>query len=166
MTRNILLTSVSPTETDPPVRYFSFQKEFSSVYCDAQLDAEAGIKAVLSMHDIDEIIVIGGAGSYDENDELNPVDLGHGNTLYSKDEASLSAYALLQYRIAKYADELPADLEKEDARLPGEVRERLTGFIHRFHEKTPELNNVKPNRLFDVLSQNDRIRENFCPEHA
>ena len=94
MARNILLTSISRAETELPVRYYSFKKEFASVYCDALLDAEAGIKAVLSMHDIDEIIVIGGAGSYDENDELNPVDLGHGNTLYSKDEASLSAYAL------------------------------------------------------------------------
>ena len=70
MARNILLTSVSRTETQLPVRYYSFQKEFDSVFCDALLDAEAGIKAVLSMHDIDEIIVIGQAGSYDENDEF------------------------------------------------------------------------------------------------
>ena len=171
MARNILLTSVSRTETQLPVRYYSFQKEFDSVFCDALLDAEAGIKAVLSMHDIDEIIVIGGAGSYDEEDELNPVDLIHGRGLYSKNEATLSAYALLQKRIAKYADELQADREKEDVRLPGEVREKLTGFIRKFHEKTPELNNVKLNRLFDVLSQNDRTRESFwselfeaCPE--
>ncbi len=171
MKRNILLTTLSPTETDLPVRYCSVQREFDSVYCDALLDAEAGIKAMLSMHDIDEIIVIGGTGSYDVNDELNPVDLRYGRCLYSKDEASLSAYALLLYRIAKYADELPADREKEDARLSAQVQERLTGFIRKFHEKTPELNNVKPNRLFDALSQNDRTRESFwtelfeaCPE--
>ena len=141
------------------------------VYCDAQLDAEAGIKAVLSMHDIDEVIVIGQAGSYDENDELNPVDLRHGRKLYSKDKASLSAYALLLYRVAQYADELSTDQEKEDYRFPAEVRERLVHFISDFHEKTPELTNVKPNRLFDALVQNDSIRESFwsalfeaCPE--
>lgn len=43
--------------------------------CDALLDAEAGIKAVLSMHDIDEVVVIARAGSYDDNDEKDSVDL-------------------------------------------------------------------------------------------
>ena len=63
MARNILLTSLFPTETDLPARYFSIRKEFGFDYCDALLDAEAGIKVVLSRYDIDEIIVIGGTGS-------------------------------------------------------------------------------------------------------
>ena len=63
MAQNILLTSLSAAGNDLPLRYFSFQKEFGFDYCDALLDAEAGIKAVLARYDIDEIIVIGGDGS-------------------------------------------------------------------------------------------------------
>ena len=57
MAQNILLTSLSAAGNDLPLRYFSFQKEFGFDYCDALLDAEAGIKAVLARYDIDEIII-------------------------------------------------------------------------------------------------------------
>lgn len=171
MARNILLTSLSPTENKLSSRYYAIKKEFGFDYCDSLLDAEAGIKAVLSRYDIDEIVVIGGAGSHDKEDELKPVALRHGRTLYSENKASLSAYALLQYRIARYADELPQDREEEDALLPGEAREKLIQFIREFQEGNPALKNVKLNRLFDVLAQDDGIRESFwsalfeaCPE--
>ena len=52
MVRNILLTSLSPAEKDLCTRYFSFRKEFGFDYCDSLLDAEAGIKAVLSRYDM------------------------------------------------------------------------------------------------------------------
>ena len=161
MARNILLTSLCPTETDLPARYFSIRKEFGFDYCDALLDAEAGIKVVLSRYDIDEIIVIGGTGSFNEGDELNSVDLGYGSNLYSKDKASLSSYALLQYQIAKYADELPPDKEEDNISLPDDVKQKLISFIREFHEGNPALKNVKFNRLFDALVQSDEIRENF-----
>ena len=68
MARNILLTSLSAAEHDLPLRYFGMEKEFGFDYCDALLDAEAGIKVVLSRYDIDEIIVIGGTGSFNAGD--------------------------------------------------------------------------------------------------
>ncbi len=171
MVRNILLTSLSPAEKDLCTRYFSFRKEFGFDYCDSLLDAEAGIKAVLSRYDIDEIIIIGAAGSYDENDDLKPVPLRHGRILYSENKTSLSAYGLLLKRIAEYADELPLNHEEEDTLLSEEVKQKLTCFIREFHESNPALKNVKFNRLFDVLVQDDEIREDFwsalfkaCPE--
>ncbi len=161
MARNILLTSLSDAENDLPIRYFSIRKEFGFDYCDALLDTEAGIKAMLARYDIDEILVIGGEGTYDEGDDLQPVSLRHGSSMYSKDRTALSTYGLLQYRIAQYADEIPADQEAENERFSGEVREKLIRFIQDFQEQHPGLKTGKINRLFDDLSQNAQIYEGF-----
>lgn len=74
-------------------------------------------------------------------------------------------------RIAEYADELPLDLEEENTLLPEEMRQKLISFIREFHEGNPALKNIKFNRLFDALVQNEEIRESFwdelfkaCPE--
>ena len=85
MVRNILLTSLSAVENDLPLRYYSLQNEFGFEYCDALTDAEAGIKAILAGYDIDEIIVIGGDGAFDEKDELGAVSLLQGSSLYAED---------------------------------------------------------------------------------
>ena len=161
MARNILLTSLSAAENNLPLRYFSLQKEFGFDYCDALLDAEAGIKALLSRYAIDEIIVIGGDGSYEESDVLSSVPLLNGRNLYGSDRASLSAYGLLRYRLAQYADEKALDLQTEDELLPADTREKLIRFIQDFHEGNAELKSKKFNRLFDALSQSDQVYEDF-----
>ena len=150
MARSILLTSLSAVENSPPVRYFSFKKEFGFDYCDALLDAEASIKAVLARHPIDEVIVIGGVRACGAEDDLKPVTLGHGS---AADRISPSTYGLLQYRLAQYANETSPDREAEDARLPAEVREKLIRFLQDFREKDAALKDKKPNRLFDALAQ-------------
>ena len=159
MAWNILLTSLSAAENDPPLRYFSMQKEFGFDYCDALLDTEAGIKAVLARHRIDEIIVIGGTGSLDEKDELDSVSIRQGSSLYSEDRASYSTYRLLRYRIAQYADELNSDQKAEEELLPGDVREKLARFLQEYPEKNNGLENKKFNRLFDTLAQSDQSYE-------
>ena len=161
MARNILLTSLGAAEQDLPLRYFSLQKDYGFHYCDALLDAEAGIKAILARYPIDEVIVIGSDGSYDSKDDLATLFLFDGKNLYSADRASLSAYRLLRYRIAQYADEKALEQEAEDALLPEDTRGKLIRFIQEFHEKTPELKNSKFNRLFDALSQSDQLYEDF-----
>lgn len=164
MSRNILLTSLSATENNLPVRYFALQNEFGYDYCDALLDAEAGIKAMLARYNIHEIIIIGGAGSFDSSDTLAPISLRYGNTLYSADKASLSAYGLLQYRIAQYADELSMDQNTEDGLFPEETQKKLIAFINDFQEGHDELKNKKLNRLFDALAQSEEAYEAFCTD--
>ncbi|MBQ9606371.1 MAG: hypothetical protein IJV16_04270 [Lachnospiraceae bacterium] len=161
MAGNILLTSLSAVEGTLPMRYYSIQNEFGFDYCDALQDTEAGIKAMLARYDIDEIIVIGGAGAYDKEDNLDPVPLTNGRALYSADISSLSAYALLQYRIAQHADELTADDSKADGCLSGEVREKLIRFIRDYQDGNDGFKTKKLNRLFDELSQNDQICDSF-----
>ncbi|MBQ8933652.1 MAG: hypothetical protein IJ061_05140, partial [Lachnospiraceae bacterium] len=161
MVRNILLTSLSPVENDLPLSYYSLQKEFGFDYCDALTDAEAGIKAILAGYDIDEIIVIGGDGAFDEKDELGAVSLLQGSSLYAEDRREFSAYRMLRYRLAQYADELTLEQKAEEELLPGELREKLTRFIQDYQERTDDLKNRKFNRLFDVLSQNDQSYESF-----
>ena len=171
MARNVLLTSLSATERNLPVRFFSVRNEFGFSYCDALLDAEASIKAALARFNIDEIIVLGGTGSYDSQDDLSPVSLSHGRALYSADVASLSTYGLLQRQVARYADELPLDQKAEDGRLSEEAQEKLIRFIRDFEKNDAELKNQKPNRLFDALAQNNQLCERLwaslfeaCPE--
>lgn len=159
--RNILLTSLSAVEGNLPARYYSVQNEFGFDYCDALLDAEAGIKAMLARYDIDEIIVIGEAGAYGKEDNLAPVFLTNGKGLYSADVSSLSAYALLQYRIAQHADELTAGDTEADAYLSGEVKEKLIRFIRDYQDGNDALKTKKLNRLFDALSQNEQVCDSF-----
>ncbi|MBR3240983.1 MAG: hypothetical protein IKF99_21415 [Oscillospiraceae bacterium] len=160
MTRKVLLTSLSDMGHSLSPRYFSVRGEFGYYYCDALLDAEASIKAALACFSIDEIIILGSTGSYDEGDELSTIPLSHGRSLYSADKSTLSSYGLLQYRIAQFADELSLDWKAEDG-LPPETRERLIAFIKEFRESDAELKDRKPNRLFDVLSQNAQLYDRF-----
>ena len=173
MAQNILLTSLSAMETDLPVRFFSVQNESGLDYLDALLDTEAGIKAVLSRYNIDEIIVIGAAGSFDEGDELEQVPLKGGSTLNASDRASASTYGLLRDRLSQYADGLAPSQQQEEESLPEEVREKLMRFIQDFREKNPELKTKELSRLFDELAGSDRLCENFwtalfeaCPEFS
>ena len=173
MARNILLTSLSAADENLPLRYFSVQNEFGYDYGDALLDAEAGIKAMLARFDLDEIIVIGAAGVYDREDELEPLRLTDGKSLYSSDKSSLSTYGLLRYRLAQHADEINLDSKEEESRITGDMREKLIRFIDDYREKNEELKNKKLNRVFDALSQNDRIYDDFlsalsenCPEFS
>ncbi len=170
MAHNILLTSLSAMESDLPVRYFSVQNESGVDYFDVLLDAEAGIKSVLSRYDIDEVIVIGGAGSCGEGDATDSVPLGHGSSLSSSDKP-LSTYGLLQQRIALYAEGSAGGRKEEDEGLPGEVREKLIRFIRDFREKNAELKAKEPGLLFDALARSEGTCESFwtalfeaCPE--
>lgn len=170
MAHKILLTSLSAMETTLPARYFSVRNESGSDYFDVLLDAEAGIKTVLSRHDIDEIIVIGAAGSHDEGDDLGPVSIKNGSAASSSDKP-LSTYGLLLQRIARFAGgQAENGMEKEES-LPGEAQEKLVRFIQDFLESNPELKTIEPNRLFDALARNDQICDSFwkalfeaCPE--
>ena len=153
MAKNILLTSLGEAGNELPMSYYSVPKEYGFDYCDALLEAEAGIKAMLARFPIDEIIVIGGAGTYDGHDELNAVPLGYGSRLYGEDLTSFSAYRLLQYRLAQFADEIALDQKADEELLPGEAREKLARFVQEFQEGSGELQKRKFNRLFDALSQ-------------
>ena len=159
MAWNILLTSLSAAENDLPLRYYSLQKEFGFDYCAAFLDAEAGIKAVLARHHIDEVIIIGGTGSLDEKDGQDSVSIRQGSSLYLEDRTSFSTYRLLRYRIAQFADELDRDRKREEELLPGEVREKLARFLQEYPEKCDGLENRKFNRLFDTLAKSGRRYE-------
>ena len=59
MARKILLTSLSAAGNNLPVRFFSVRNEFGYNYCDALLDAEAGIKVALARYNIDEVVIVG-----------------------------------------------------------------------------------------------------------
>lgn len=160
MAQNILLTSLSSVETGLPTRYFSAKTGSVSAFFDALLDAEAGIKTVLSQYDLDEIIVIGASGSYAEGDELGPVDLKYGSKMDSSDKF-LSTYGLLQYRIAQYAEGQTQDRNGEDKSLPEEVRAKLINFIREFPEGNTELKSKGLGGLFAGLAQSNNFCENF-----
>ena len=161
MARNILLTSLTAAETDISVQYFSIPNKSECDYCNALLDTEASIKAVLSRYSIDEIVIIGGDESYDKKDELSLTPLKRESETYSKDNVSFSTYGLLQYRLAMYADNMHSDQTEKDENLPAQVQEKLIRFIRDFPESNPQLESKSLNRLFDLLTQNSEICEKF-----
>lgn len=171
MAQKILLTSLSAMDTELPERFFSVQGGSGPAYLDALLDAEAGIKTVLSHYDIDEIIVIGAGGSYDEGDELGPVPLRQENAPDPAVKADLSTYGLLRCRISQYAGGSMQSGMEDDEGLTEEAREKLIRFIRDFTERNAELKAKELSRLFDELAQNDGICGKFwaelfeaCPE--
>lgn len=164
MAKNILLTSLSAAKENPAMRYFAFPNEFGFEYCDAILETEAGIKAVLSRYDIDEVLVIGGAGSYGKDDAIESVLLTDGRKLYNSDRTSLSTYGLLQYRLAQYADDPGSDNRIEAPEQDMEARKKLKSFIEDYFGKNDSLVSSKLNRLFDELSQNGEACVKFLTE--
>ena len=161
MALNILITSLSSAESDPSVRYYSFRNEFSSDYCDALQETEASIKAALSRYSIDDVVVIGGENVYHEGEDLKSFPLSHGSALYSADRAALSAYGLLQYRLAQFLDELSPDLEAEAGLIPVKTQEKLIAFIRDYQKSDSELKDRKFNRLFDAFAQDKEIFARF-----
>ena len=161
MSRNILLTTLSSASNGLPLRFFSVKNEYDSDYCDAFLDTEAGIKVVLARHPIDDIYIIGNTDTSYSSEESGTVSIRYGKNLYSEDSEKFSTYQLLQYRLAQFADEVNRDQKEEDRLLPEEVRGKLTSFIQKYQEDNAATLGGKFNRLFDVLSTNEKIYADF-----
>ena len=163
MARNILLTSLSSSENEYPVRYFSAKKEFGYEYCDAILSVEASTKYVLAHFDINEIIVIGRNSTFDENDDGRLIALQEGSSFYSADIHNLSAYSLYRYRIAQYIDELTIEQQEIMELLTEEEQDEVTGFIRDFFKNETGGKEVrKANRYFDTLSNDKALYKRFC----
>ena len=163
MARNILLTSLSSSENEYPVRYFSAKKEFGYEYCDAILSVEASTKYVLAHFDINEIIVIGRKSTFDENDDGRLIALQEGSSFYSADIHNLSAYSLYRYRIAQYIDELTIEQQEIMELLTEEEQDEVTGFIRDFFKNETGGKEVrKANRYFDTLANDKALYKRFC----
>lgn len=165
MARNILLTSLSASENEHPVRFFLAKKQFGYDYCDAILSVEASTKYVLARFEIDEIIVIGRNSSVDENDDGRQIVLKEGSSFYSANIHSLSAYSLYRYRIAQYIDELMIEQQESMELLPKEEQDKVISFIHGFFRNEAGDHEVtKANRYFDKLAREKALYEKFKKE--
>ena len=162
MARTILLTSLSASESEQPVRYFSVRNEYGYSYCDAILSVEASTKYVLSRYDIDEIFVIGRNTTFDEGDDGRPIILKEGSSFYSADIRTLSAYSLYRYRIAQFIDELTIEQQEYMELLPEEAREQTIAFIRNFFQgENPDREVKRKNRYFDELASDRELYESF-----
>ena len=160
MAKSVLLTSLSAMD-NVTLRYYSAKKEFGYDYCEAFMDTEAGTKYLLAHYKIDEIIVIGGESACDPKTDLAPVPLKNGRNYYSADKSDLTTYALFQYRLAQYLDELATEQETCNALLPEETRKKLADFIQRYQQEDDELESKRLDRLFDELSCSAQKYEKF-----
>ena len=151
MAKSVLLTSLSAMN-NVTLRYYSAKKEFGYDYCEAFMDTEASTKYLLAHYKIDEIIVIGGESACDTRTDLEPVPLKNGRNYYSADKSDLTTYALFQYRLAQYLDELTTEQETCNALLPEETRKKLADFIQKYQQEADELESRRLDRLFDELS--------------
>lgn len=160
MAKSVLLTSLSAMD-NVTLRYYSAKKEFGYDYCEAFMDTEASTKYLLAHYKIDEIIVIGGKTACDPKTDLEPVPLKNGRNFYSADKTTLSTYAMFQYRIAQYLDELTLEQEALKELLPEQEREKFADFIRKYQEEDDELESKRLDRLFDELSCSAQKYEKF-----
>ena len=162
MARTILLTSLSASENEKPVRYFSVRNRFGYSYCDAFMSAEASTKYVLSRYDIDEIFVIGRNTTFDEGDDGRPIILKEGSSFYSADIRTLSAYSLYRYRIAQFIDELTIEQQEYMELLPEETQKSIIAFIRDFFQgENTDREVKKKNRYFDELARDRELFASF-----
>ena len=161
MARTILLTSLSASENEQPVRYFSVRNKYGYSYCDAILSVEASTKYVLSRYDIDEIFVIGRNSTFDEGDDERPIVLKEGSSFYSANIQTLSAYSLYRYRIAQFIDELTIEQQEYMELLDEEAQEQVIAFIRNFFQEDNVNREVKKNRCFDELARDRNLYESF-----
>ena len=134
MAKNILLTSLSASENDYPISYFSARNEgeFSRDYCEAVLSVEASTKYMLSRYQIDAIVVTGGYSTCDEGDALRVIPLKEGSDFYSADIRNLSTFSLYRYRIAQFIDGMALEQQRYRELLPEEEQEKIITFIRSY----------------------------------
>ena len=165
MARTILLTSLSASENDNQVHYYSVRNQYGYDYCDAILSVEASTKYVLANYDIDEIFVIGRNSTFDEGDDGQSITLRDGSTFYSTDIQSLSAYSLYRYRIAQYIDELTIEQQDYMELLSPEEQEPVIHFVQEFFKGENAGSGIrKRHRYFDELARDVDLYETFMKE--
>ncbi|MBO5554026.1 MAG: hypothetical protein J5941_00735, partial [Solobacterium sp.] len=164
---NLLLTSLSTLGDRKSHRYFYFEKDGSTQYCDGLSVAEAGAKYILSNVDIDEIIVLGSGNTYDPGEENNRIVLREWSDFTSLDTKKISEYSFFQYRIAQFLDGL--DMESVDVLSDTEgvrVDEIVEGY-RKFCEELSASPNYRPDRVFHIISSNEELYEklqDFMPD--
>ena len=164
---NLLLTSLSTLGDRKSHRYFYFEKDGSTQYCDGLSVAEAGAKYILSNVDIDEIIVLGSGNTYDPGEENNRIVLREWSDFTSMDTKKISEYSFFQYRIAQFLDGL--DMESVDVLSDTEgvrVDEIVEGY-RKFCEELSASPNYRPDRVFHIISSNEELYEkllDFMPD--
>ena len=164
---NLLLTSLSTLGDRKSHRYFYFEKDGSTQYCDGLSVAEAGAKYILSNVDIDEIIVLGSGNTYDPGEENNRIVLRDWSDFTSLDTKKISEYSFFQYRIAQFLDGL--DMESVDVLSDTEgvrVDEIVEGY-RKFCEELSASPNYRPDRVFHIISSNEELYEklqDFMPD--
>ena len=164
---NLLLTSLSTLGDRKSHRYFYFEKEGNTQYCDGLSVAEAGAKYILANVDIDEIIVLGAGSTYKPGEENKRIVLREWSDFTAMDTAKISEYSFFQYRIAQFLDGL--DMEAVDVLEDTEgVRadEILEGY-RKFCAELAQSPSYRPDRVFHIISSDeekyDRLLD-YMPE--
>ena len=157
--KNILLTSLSNQGDRKSHRYFYFETNGTTKYCDGLSVAEAGAKYILSEIDIDEIVVLGAGRTYDPGEENREIVLREWSEFTNKDSKDISEYSFFQYRIAQFLDSV--DMEGLDVleSIAPERAEELNKIYMEFCSKISDEPGYRPDRVFHILSRRDDLYE-------
>ncbi len=156
---NILMTSLSNQGDRKSHRYFYYEGDGTTLYCDGLSVAEAGTKYILSEVKVDEIIVLGAGRTYDVGEENNRIALRDWNDYTAMDTRNLSEYTFFQYRIAQFLDGL--DMEGVDVLedIEPEREAELKQGYEKFCESLAGEPGYRPDRVFDMITSRDDLYE-------
>ena len=157
--KNLLLTSLSAQGDRKSHAYFSYTTNTGYRYCDGLSVAEAGTKYMLSEVDIDEIIVLGPAGSFSHGEENNRMLLRDYSDFRVADTENLSEYGFFQYRIAQFLDRLDMEaidvLEDIDQTRGEEILNAYRGYCNYLSQNA----DYRPDVVFHMIAQDHSYYE-------
>ncbi len=159
MIHNVLITSLKGRKKNEEISYYYYNDGTKKVYCNALTSAEAGCKYVLADYKIDTILTFGSESTYDPGDDLHPMLLKEGKSLYLSDIREMSSYGLFRYRLTEYLDEINAEAQDCRELLDNDEQDDAKEFIHEFFKKHVKIDGASRfDRLFDKLASNPELR--------
>lgn len=159
--KNILLVSLENLNQGIQYKYYYNNDGGNPKYCNSILHAEVATKYVLSMVNIDEIVVIGSGATYDEGDEFKKTLLSTGDEFFVSDINKLSEYSLYRYRLSEFLEGL--DLEEYEM-LEDVTEEEKDILLKTFNKFYTELRARSKRKRRDVVFDILRKEPEFYSE--
>lgn len=160
--KNILLTSLGKVSDRFTNRYYYYNDNNNTKYCDGVLEAEAGAKYILSKVNIDEIVVLGSGATYVKGEELQHLILRDWKGFAEGNIEDLSEYSFFRYRLSEYLDELNFEWTDLSDSVTEERKKLIVDKYHEFNNSLIyEGNPIRLNKAFHALSQDETILEKF-----
>ena len=160
--KNIFLTTLSDTKNRLDVNYYMCETPVgTNIYTNGISEAEAGIKYMLSLYDIDEIVLIGSSSGM-QNDTESSVTLNDVNFSGIVDYDKMSEYDYLIYRIIEFRQQIDFELLDVAEPVSAARQDDIMSLLEEF--KSRHAKGIGFRELFAKLATDKAFEECFQSE--